>query len=158
MKRLTLLAALLGGVALLPTRAEAAPPQGMPDPSQMSGIPRPEPSLGAGVVTVRCLIGGFANPAIGIEVELEITRGADTVVRTATTVDKGRATFEGLAEFYGAAMVAKATIAGQQLNSQPFVLDETTGIAVMLVATGDPGHGAGSQPADPHGGQGAVPM
>lgn len=156
---LVLLAGLLGGVAVLPSRAEAAPPQGMPDPSQMSGLPRPDPNVGVGAVTVRCLIGGFANPAIGVEVELEITTDSGPVVRTATTdADKGRARFEGLEQFFGATMVAKATVAGQPLRSQEFVLGPSSGIALLLVATGDAAQGPGAQPADPHGGQGDVPM
>lgn len=170
MKRraLSLVAALLCGGVSLPSVVEAAPPQGMPDPSQMSGIPRPDPNVGVGAVTVRCLIGSFANPATGIEVQLEISsRPADRadgatasgpVVRTATTdVEKGRARFEGLEQFYGASMVAKATIAGQELQSQAFTLGPSSGIAVMLVATGD-GSTAQQPAADPHGGQGAVPM
>ncbi|HVH99165.1 MAG TPA: hypothetical protein VM869_10655 [Enhygromyxa sp.] len=157
-RALSLVAALLCGGVLLPSGVEAAPPQGMPDPSQMSGIPRPDPNVGTGAVTVRCLIGGFANPATNIEVELEISTANGPVVRTATTdVEKGRARFEGLEEFYGATMVAKATVAGQELQSQAFTLGPSSGIAVMLVATGD-GSTAQQSPADPHGGQGAVPM
>lgn len=150
-----LLLALLGGAALLPAGVQAAPPQGMPDPAQMSGIPRHEPALDPGVVTVRCLIGGFANPALGVEVELEIITEAGSILRTATTAEKGRATFEGLAEFFGATMLARATVAGQALVSQEFTLAREMGIAVMLVATGDD---VEAPPPDPHGGQGAVPM
>jgi hypothetical protein len=148
---------MVGAVLVHPSGVEAAPPQGMPDPSQMSGIPRPDPTVGIGAVTVRCLIGGFANPATGIEVQLEIATADGPVVRTATTdVEKGRARFEGLEEFYGATMVAQATVAGQELRSQEFTLGPSSGIALMLVATGD---GSAPQPtADPHGGQGAVPM
>ncbi|MFO7566334.1 MAG: prealbumin-like fold domain-containing protein [Enhygromyxa sp.] len=173
MRRLVLLTALLGGLVLLPSAVVAGPPPGMPDPSQMSGIPRPDPNLAPGVVTVRCLIGSFANPAIGVEVELEITSDEGSVVRTATTVEQGRATFEGLSELFGASATAKATIAGQELRSQAFVLGPSAGVAVMLVATdeggagqgaGDPGAGhagaghSGAPSADPHGGQGAVPL
>lgn len=148
--------AVLGSaLALASPLAHAAPP-GMPDPSQMSGIPRPDPNIAPGTITVRCLIGGFANPAIGVEVELEITTPTGLQTRKATTVDQGRATFSSLEEFYGQAVVAKATIAGQPLQSQSFVLGPQAGIALLLVAT-DTGAGHG-QAADPHGGQGDVPM
>jgi hypothetical protein len=154
-RRALLLVAALSGGALLSFNAEAGPPPGI-DPSEMSGIPRPDPKLDAGVVTVRCLIGGFANPATGVEVELEISTATGPVVRTATTdAAEGRARFDGLTEFFGATMVAKATIAGQELSSQEFTLGPSSGIALMLVAKSD---GASAQPPDPHGGQGAVPL
>lgn len=158
LRKLPLLAALLlASVSLHPRVVEAAPPQGMPDPSQMSGIPRADRNVGIGGVTVRCLIGSFANPATGIEVQLEITTVDGPIVRTATTdMVEGRARFEGLEEFFGATMVAKATIAGQELRSQEFKLDASSGIALLLVAKDD--GSAAQAPADPHGGQGAVPM
>ncbi len=161
MRRSFVLLAALLGATVLPSVVEAAPPPGMPDPAQMSGIPRPDPSLAAGIVTVRCLDGGFANPAIGVEVELEIATDAGPVKRTAKTVAQGRATFEGLEQFFGATMVAKATVAGQQLSSQAFTIGPQAGVKLMLVATGGgAGQGGphGAQPADPHGGQGAVPI
>jgi hypothetical protein len=135
--------------------AEAAPP-GMPDPSQMSGIPRPDPNLAPGTITVRCLVGGFANPAVGIEVELEITTPSGLQMRKQMTVEQGRASFSGLEEFFDQSVVAKATIAGQPLQSQPFVIGRQAGVALLLVATDT---GAGTAPGgDPHGGQGDVPM
>lgn len=158
----------LGGLSGVPSTAEAAPPPGMPDPSRMSGIPRPDPNLSPGTVTVRCLDGSFANPAIGVEVELEIT-GEDggKTTRTATTVEQGRATFSGLEDAFGETVVAKATVAGQTLKSQPFVLGPQAGVALMLVASGASGPPAGPGPGggphgsgagDPHGGQGAMPV
>src|SRR5690242_5582583 len=114
-------------LALASPLAEAAPP-GMPDPSQMSGIPRPDGNIPPGTITVRCLIGGFSNPAIGTEVELEITTPTGLQIRKATTVDKGRATFSGLEEFFDQSVVAKATIAGQAMHSQSFVISRQTGI------------------------------
>jgi hypothetical protein len=138
--------------------AEAAPP-GMPDPSQMSGIPRPDPNLAPGTITVRCLVGGFANPAVGIEVSLEITTPSGLQTRKATTVEQGRATFSGLEAFFDQSVTAKATIAGQPIQSQSFVLGRQSGVALMLVATDTGGGTAPSQPAgDPHGGQGDIPM
>jgi len=142
----------------------------MPDPATMSGIPRADPNIAAGTVTVRCLDGGFSSPAIGVEVELEITTDAGTVTRTATTVEQGRATFTGLSDSFGASVIAKASVAGQPLRSQSFVLGPASGVALMLVATGggagapvgppgEPGAGHGGQQAgEPHGGQGAMPV
>jgi hypothetical protein len=150
-----LVCAVLGGLALASPAAEAAPP-GMPDPMQMSGIPRPDANLAPGTITVRCLIATFANPAVGTEVTLEITTDAGLQIRKATTIEQGRATFSGLDEFFDQSVVAKATIAGQSLQSQPFVLGRQMGVAVALVAA-DTGT-APAQPADPHGGQGDVPM
>jgi hypothetical protein len=157
MNRSVLAWALLGVLALASPLAQAAPP-GMPDPSQMSGIPRPDANLAPGTITVRCLVGGFANPAVGTKVELEITTAAGVQTREQTTVEQGRATFSGLEEFFDQSVIAKATIAGQALQSQPFVLGRQAGVALLLVAT-DTGGGATPPPGhDPHGGQGDVPM
>jgi 5-hydroxyisourate hydrolase-like protein (transthyretin family) len=141
--------------ALASPVAEAAPP-GMPDPMQMSGIPRPDANIAPGTITVRCLIATFANPAIGVEVELEITTPTGVQTRKATTIEQGRATFSGLEEFFDQSVVAKATIAGQPIQSQPFVLGRQMGVAVALVVA-DNGTSP-AQPADPHGGQGDIPM
>jgi hypothetical protein len=164
--RSALRSAALGLALLLPAVTWAGPPPGMPDPSQMSGIPRPDPNLSPGTVTVRCLDGGFANPALGVEVTLEIASAAGPITRTATTADQGRAIFSGLDEFFGQQAVAKATVAGQELRSQSFVIAPQSGTALMLVASnagaaapppGQPPHGQ-APAGDPHGGQGAVPM
>ena len=44
-------------VLLLAAPVHAGP--GMPDPRQMSGIPRPDPQIPAGEITVRVLLGSF---------------------------------------------------------------------------------------------------
>ncbi len=142
--------------------AHAAPPPGMPDPVQMSGIPRPDPNLPGDTVTVRCLDGGFANPAVGITVELELTAADGSVTKKqAVSAEQGRARFDGLASFAGQSAVAKATIAGQSLSSQPFTITGQSGVALLLVASGS-GAGAGSGTesgsGSPHGGQGDVPL
>jgi 5-hydroxyisourate hydrolase-like protein (transthyretin family) len=156
MKRVLLSLALLVGLSAS-TAIHAAPPQGMPDPTEMSGIPRPDPNLAADVVTVRCLDGSFANAVIGVAVELELTAPDGTkTLKTATSAEQGRARFEGLAAHYGHSVVARATVAGQALTSQTFTLTGQTGFALMLVATGN--GQAGPPASDPHGGQGDVPM
>lgn len=152
----TLACAVLGVLVLASPAAEAAPP-GMPDPASMSGIPRPDGNLAPGTITVRCVVATFANPAVGVEVSLEITTPTGVQTRTATTVEQGRATFSGLDEFFDQSVVAKATIAGQPLQSQPFVLGRQMGVAVALVAT-DTGTAPAQPAGDPHGGQGDVPM
>jgi hypothetical protein len=155
---------LVAGLALLPSVVVAGPPPGMPDPSSMSGVPRPDPNLSPGTVTVRCLEGGFDGPAVGLEVELEITTDAGVVTRTATTVAQGRATFAGLDEFFGASVVATATVAGEPLRSQAFVLSPQAGVALLLVGphggssdAAAPPAGHGDPHGGPHGGQGAIP-
>ncbi len=138
--------------------AFAAPPQGMPDPTEMSGIPRADPALAPDVITVRCLDGSFANPALGVVVELELGApdGTKTTL-TATSADQGRARFEGLSDHYGHTAIARATVAGQALTSQTFTLTGQTGFALMLVASGS-GQAGPPVGSDPHGGQGDVPM
>jgi 5-hydroxyisourate hydrolase-like protein (transthyretin family) len=153
-RSLLALALLVGLAGSAPVHA--APPQGMPDPTQMSGIPRPDPNLAADVVTVRCLDGSFANPALGVAVELELTAPDGTkTTKTATSAEQGRARFEGLGDHFGHTAIARATIAGQALTSQSFTITGQTGIAVMLVASSG---STSAPPSDPHGGQGDVPM
>ena len=76
--RAAFVAALLGS-----TPSHAGPAI---DPRAMSGIPRADPQLQAGSVTVRVLDGGFDAPATGTEVTLELTGPDGTkATRTATT-------------------------------------------------------------------------
>lgn len=160
--RLALSAALGLGLAVgTSSVAFAGPPAGMPDPSRMSGIPRPDPQLAPGTVTVRCLDGSFANPAIGVTVTLEVqTAGGETKRLEAQTVEQGRASFS-IAEHIGATVTASATIGDKPLRSQSFALTAQAGVALLLVR---PGNGAGAAAGTPpqgapnHGGQGAVPM
>jgi len=116
--------------AVVPGVASAGPAI---DPRRMSGIPRPDPALSAGTVTVRCLLGGFDAPAVGVEVTLEID-GAPKVTRTAETDAAGRATFEGLADLVGRKAVARATLGGVEVTSRPFSLRADAGTRLLLVA------------------------
>ena len=59
----------------------------MPDARQMSGIPRPDPQLATGTVTVRVARGSFANPVVSLTVDL--TGGSSP--KQATTNAEGRA-------------------------------------------------------------------
>jgi len=64
----------------------------MPDPKQMSGIPRPVTDLPDGSISVRLIRGSLANNIAGHPVEL-IVGGAK---RTVKTDDGGRAQFDRL--------------------------------------------------------------
>ena len=108
-----------------------------PDPRQMSGIPRPDPNLADGLITVRVIRGSFANNVVGHPVEL---RAGDTV-STVDTDAEGRATFASLSP--GSRVTVATTLDGQTLESQPFATPGRGGVAVMLVGAaaglgGDP--------------------
>ena len=154
---LALTLALACAGVLVPSGAAAAPPQGMPDPTQMSGIPRADPNLPPDVVTVRCLDGGFDKPMLGVTVELELRApNGSTKTLSLASGEAGRARFENLGDHFGHSVVAKATFAGQTLTSQTFTLDGQSGYALMLVASG--GTSAPPPGGDPHGAQGDVPL
>lgn len=114
-------ALLLGGVVV------AAQGQ-MPDPKNMSGIPRPDPSIPAGTVTVRVIRGTFANNIAGQPVEL-LVDGRSERLRTG---DDGRVQRAGLAA--GTTVRAVTEVAGERLESQDATMG-TTGVAILLVAT-----------------------
>ncbi len=123
----------LGLVALGPSApADGAPPP--MDPRRMSGIARVDPQVAPGTVTVRVLRGGFTEPAVGVEVTLTVTAQDGTVEeRKTTTQAEGRATFEGLESFAGGRAIASVTLDGEEITSQPFVLDSKAGSRLMLV-------------------------
>ncbi len=133
--RLPLAVLLLGLVTATPS--SAGPPPGAPDPRAMSGIPRVDPQVAAGTITVRVLDGGFGSPAVGVDVTVALT-GADgtTATRTATTDGQGRATVEGLSAFIGGTAVASVTRGAESLRSQSIPLVAEAGSRVMLVASG----------------------
>jgi hypothetical protein len=118
---------------LLVGSAVAAP--GMPDPREMSGIPRPDPQIPAGEITVRALLGGFDEPALGAMVELELRSadGRSSEVRSAEAGNQGRAHFRELGAFTGGQAVARVTLDGQTVRSQQIDVRDDTGTAVMLV-------------------------
>lgn len=100
----------------------------MIDPSKMSGIPRPDPQVPPGTITVRLIRGELSNRMTGVEVGLV---GADGKVQKQKTDDQGRATFAGLAA--PGPYTAKATDGVEELASQPIELQENMGSRVMLV-------------------------
>ncbi|HEY8378717.1 MAG TPA: hypothetical protein VIK91_19630, partial [Nannocystis sp.] len=117
-----------------------AQPAGAPpiDPRAMSGIPRADPQTEPGTVTVRCLLGGFAQPAAGVAVTLELKSadGSKLETRTAIAGADGRASFTDLAAFFGGTAVAGAELDGEPVRSQPIPLSAREGFRVLLVKGG----------------------
>jgi hypothetical protein len=101
----------------------------MPDPKQMSGIPRPVTDLPDGAVSVRLIRGSLANNIANHPVELH----AGSKVFTQKTDENGRAQFSGLTA--GAAVKATAVVDGEHLESQEFPAPDKGGIRLLLVAT-----------------------
>lgn len=125
-------AALITALLGLPLVAvgQPGPPSAAPamiDPSRMSGIPRPDPEVPAGTLTVRVIQGDFAHPLIGQEVELEGPGGA----LKQKVGENHRAVFTGLQA--GGTYVARATALGQTLSSQPVTMPQAPGVKLMLV-------------------------
>ena len=100
----------------------------MMDPSKMSGIPRPDPQVPAGTITVRLIRGQLSNRMTGVDVALV---GADGKSYKQKTDEQGRATFPGLAA--PGPYTAKATDGVEELSSQPIELSSDMGSRVMLV-------------------------
>jgi hypothetical protein len=101
----------------------------MPDPKQMSGIPRPVTDLPAGHVSVRLIRGQLSNNIQGHPVE--IVGGTKPMV--VNTDENGRAEFSGIAA--GTTVKAIANVDGERLESQEFPWPANDGIRLMLVAT-----------------------
>lgn len=138
MKRPALLAGLIAALLFLPSagrwRDASAQPM-MPDPSQMSGIPRQDPAVPAGTVTVRLIRAELTNRLPGVEVQL-IDRappaGKEAEPRKAPTDAEGRATFATLPP---STYVARAVFENETLISQPIEVAAAPapGMRVMLV-------------------------
>jgi hypothetical protein len=151
--RAVLAVGAMGLAAVHAVPALAGPPP--VDPKAMSGLPRADPALAAGTVTVRVLDGGFDAPATNADVTLDVTAAdGSTTQRTAQTDAQGRATFEGLAP--GGTAVAKVVRGAETLESQPIELLTQAGSRVMLVAgaskpaaAGAPRHGEPGGPEVP---------
>jgi hypothetical protein len=112
----------------------------MPDPKEMSGIPRPVDDLPNSVVSVRLIRGSLSNNIAGHPVELHI--GSKVV--TVKTDESGRAQFGDLAA--GMKVRASADVDGEHLDSQEFPVPARGGIRLMLVAT-DPNKKPSPTPA-----------
>jgi hypothetical protein len=114
----------------------------MPDPKQMSGIPRPVDDLPNGSLSVRLIKGQLSNNITDYPVELHV---GDKVL-TVKTDDGGRAQFDNLPA--GATLKATATVDGERLESQEFSAPSRGGIRLMLVAT-DKGAAPAAEPLAP---------
>jgi hypothetical protein len=112
----------------------------MPDPKQMSGIPRPVDDLPNGAISVRLIRGSLSNNITGHEVKLV----AGEKVLTVRTDDAGRAEFKDVPP--GSTVRAVADVEGEHLESREFPAPTRGGIRLMLVAT-DKSNPAGSRPA-----------
>ena len=80
--------AVLGLVLVLGALSTARAQVGMPDPSQMSGVPLPSPELSTGVMTVRVVRGSLSNNLPGQRVELSVQGQSNP--RIGTTDASGR--------------------------------------------------------------------
>jgi hypothetical protein len=100
----------------------------MPDPSLIAGKAIPAPELPTGTVTVRVVREAIGNNIAGQDVTVTLAGTA----RTAKTDDQGRAEFTALQA--GAQGRAEATVAGEQLVSDPFAVPSSGGLRVILVA------------------------
>jgi hypothetical protein len=113
----------------------------MIDPSKMSGIPRPDPQVPPGTITVRVIRGDLSNRVFDHPVEL--LDGDGKVVKTEKTDgEAGRATFSGLS---GGPFVARVKDGDEVLTSQPIELVPNAGTRVMLVFKAP---GAAEKPAE----------
>lgn len=124
---------LVGSLCLLLVALTAFMPsmraQEMPDPKQMSGIPRPVTDLPNGSLSVRLIKGDLSNNIAGHPVELKV--GEKTL--TVKTDEAGRAQFDSLPA--GETLKATAVVDGERLESQEFPAPSAGGIRLMLVAT-----------------------
>jgi hypothetical protein len=101
----------------------------MPDPRQMSGIPRPVTDLPNGSVSVRVIRGQLSNNLSNQDVELRV----GSTVMKAKTDAAGRAQFDRLPA--GTTVKAMADVDGEHLESQEFPAPGQGGIRLLLVAT-----------------------
>jgi hypothetical protein len=101
--------------------------QEMPDPSQIHGRALQAPELSDGTVTVRVVREAIGNDAPGQTVEVTVGNATQQGV----TDEQGRATFSGLA---AGEAVARVTVDGEALVSQPFPVPTKGGLRVILVA------------------------
>jgi hypothetical protein len=130
-------------VALFALSAPAAAQPMMMDPSKMSGIPRPDPQVPAGTITVRLIRGELANRMTDHAVELVDGAGK---AKQAKTDAEGRATFAGLSPGDGP-FRARAKDGPVEETSQEIALPTDMGVRVMLVFPRD-GKSDGGPAAD----------
>lgn len=133
----------MGLVLVLGALSTAGAQVGMPDPSQMSGVPLPSPELSTGTMTVRVVRGSLSNNLPNQRVELSVQGQSNP--RIETTDASGRAQFTLLRP--GQVVQAAAIIDGARIESQPITIPASGGIRVMLFVPDAPA--APASPADP---------
>ena len=101
----------------------------MPDPKQMSGIPRPVTDLPDHAISVRVIRGDLSHNLTNQTVELQV--GSKTIA--VTTDENGRAQFNGVTP--GETVKASTTVDGEHLVSQEFAAPASGEVRLMLVAT-----------------------
>ena len=106
----------------------------MPNPREMSGIPRPDTTVPVGTVSVRVIRGSFDRNIPNQPVEFTI----DGTPRVVNTGADGRALVTDVRK--GASVVAATTVDGERLQSQSFTMS-SSGVLLVLVAT-DPADAA----------------
>src|SRR5258706_5211749 len=114
----------------------------MPDPKQMSGIPRPVTDLPAGSISVRVIRGELSNNIPNQPVELRV----GGKVLTAKPDESGRAQFDKVTP--GAIVKASTDVGAEHLESQEFAAPAQGGVRLLLVAT-DTSKGPATQPDAP---------
>jgi hypothetical protein len=101
----------------------------MPDPKEMSGIPRPVDDLPNGAISVRLIRGQLSNNIVDHPVKLQ----AGGKELTVNTDESGRAQFTDVPP--GSTVKAIADVDGEHLESREFPAPTRGGIRLMLVAT-----------------------
>jgi hypothetical protein len=113
---------------LLVFAASAAAQVAMPDPSMINGKALPAGDLQTGTITVRVVRESVGNNVVGQQVTMTVNGES----KKAVTDEQGRAEFKGLPA--GANGHAEATVNGEHLQSDPFVVPSSGGLRVILVA------------------------
>ncbi len=122
--------------------AETARAQ-MPDLKTMAGRPLPVADLSAGTVSIRVARKTPADAVKKVNVVATLSDAeGNRTTHTSLTGDDGRASFEGLAP--GTIFHAEAEVDGERLASSNFLIPESGGIRIMLIA----GIGAEPTPMD----------
>jgi len=101
----------------------------MPDPRQMSGIPRPVDDLPNGSVSVRVIRGDMSHNLQNQPVEMR----AGNTTRTVNTDAEGRAQFDNIDA--GTPVKFSTVVDGERLESQEFAIQPRGGARLLLVAT-----------------------
>ena len=123
------LAARFGAAVLAASGQPLLAQFAMPDPKQMSGIPRPVTDLPERTVSVRVIRGDLSKNIPNQPVDLLVDGKAQTVKTDAN----GRAEFGPLTP--GATVKAVTVVDGERLESQEFPSPPQGGVRLLLVAT-----------------------